>query len=120
MSDEDDTLLASEAPHNRQGDLVLYDYFKHLTTLSLLVLGGILTISQTAKGAAMKPGAMMMVVCVVVLAGVLAFTGSSEIARAHHQGNQPKHLDFIRKAAPLILSVAVGMFLFLFNKALRS
>ena len=118
MSD-DDNLLASEAPHNRQGDLVLYDYFKHLTTLSLLVLGGILTISQTAKGAAMKPAGMMIVVGVVVLAGVLAFSGSSEIARAHYQGDHPKKLDFLRKAAPITLSVAVGMFLFLFNKALR-
>ena len=120
MSDDDDTLLASEAPRNRQGDLVLYDYFKHLTTLSLLVLGGILTISQTAKGAAMKPTGMMIVVGVVVLAGIFSFSGSSEIARAHYQGDQPKWLELYRKGAPLILSVAIGMFLFLFNKALRT
>jgi hypothetical protein len=119
MSDDNEALLASEAPQNRQGDLILYDYFKHLTTLSLLVLGGILTLSQTAKGAAMKPTGMMMVVGVVVLAGITSFSGSGEIARAHYKGDRPKWLDLYRIGAPMILSIGVGMFLFLFNKALR-
>jgi hypothetical protein len=118
MSD-DDNLLASEAPQHRQGDLVLYDYFKHLTTLSLLVLGGILTVSQTAKGAAMKAPGVMMVAAVVTLAGVISFSAASEIARAHYHGDRPKRLDLYRKSAPVILSLGVGMFLFLFQKALR-
>jgi hypothetical protein len=120
MSDDDENnLLASEAPQVRQGDLVLYDYFKHLTTLSLLVLGGILTISQTEKGALMKAPGVMIVAGVVVLAGVISFSGSGEIARAHFHGDRPKRVDLFRKAAPVILSLGVGMFLFLFQKALR-
>ncbi len=118
MSD-DDNLLASEAPQHRQGDLILYDYFKHLTTLSLLVLGGILTISQTAKGAAMKAPGVMVVAGVVTLAGVISFSAASEIARAHYHRDEPKRLDFYRKSAPVILSLGVGMFLFLFQKVLR-
>lgn len=118
MSDEDESdLLASQAPH-RTGDLVLYDYFKHLTTLSLLVLGGILTLSQTERGAELKLPGVLIVVAVVTLAGVLSFSGSSEIARAHFHGDAPKRIDLYRKAAPVILSLGVGMFLFLFRKAL--
>ncbi|HEX9948330.1 MAG TPA: hypothetical protein VGA98_12375 [Allosphingosinicella sp.] len=118
MSDHDEgNLLASEAP-NRQGDLILYDYFKHLTTLSLLILGGILSLTQTARGAEMKLPTVLMVVGVVTFAGVISFSASGEIARSHFHGDQPKRIDLYRKAAPAILSLGVGMFLFLFGKAL--
>ncbi len=118
MSEDDEgNLLASEAPH-RQGDLVLYDYFKHLTTLSLLILGGILTLSQTDRGAGMKLQTVLMVIGVVTLAGVVSFTASGEIARAHFHGEEPKRVDLYRKVAPAILCLGVGMFLFLFGKAL--
>lgn len=115
--DDESNLLASEAPR-RQGDLILYDYFKHLTTLSLLTLGGILTLTQTERGAGMKASTVAMVVGVVTLAGVLSFMASSEIARAHFHGEEPKRVDLYRKAAPAILCTAVGMFLFLFHKSL--
>lgn len=117
MSDEEINLLASQAPH-RPGDLVLYDYFKHLTTLSLLILGGILTLSQTAQGAEMKLRTVLMVVAVVTLAGVVSFSACGEIARAHFHGEAPKRVDLYRKVAPVILMLGVGMFLFLFGKAL--
>lgn len=115
--DDENNLLASEAP-NRPGDLILYDYFKHLTTLSLLILGGILTLTQTDRGAEMKLPTVLMVVGVVTLAGVISFTASGEIARAHFHGEPPKRVDLYRKAAPAVLSVGIGMFLFLFGKAL--
>jgi hypothetical protein len=117
MTDDESNLLASEAPR-RQGDLLLYDYFKHLTTLSLLVLGGILSLSQTERGAQLKLPGVLLVVAVVALAGVISFSGSSEIARAHYQGDAPKRVDFYRKSAPAILSLGVGMFLFMFQKVL--
>ena len=118
MSEDDESnLLASEAPH-RQGDLVLYDYFKHLTTLSLLTLGGILTLTQTGRGAEMKLPTVLMAVGLVTLAGVVSFTASGEIARAHFHGEAPKRVDLYRKAAPAFLSLGVGVFLFLFGKAL--
>lgn len=116
--DEENNLLASQAPQ-RQGDLVLYDYFKHLTTLSLLILGGILTLSQTDQGSEMKLRTVLMVVGVVTLAGFISFTASGEIARAHFHGQNPKRVDLYRKAAPAILLLGVGMFLALFGKALE-
>lgn len=115
--DDESNLLASETP-NRPGDLILYDYFKHLTTLSLLVLGGILTLSQTARGAEMKLSTVLLVVGVVTLAGVTSFTASGEIATAHFHGERPKRMDLYRKVAPALLSLGVGMFLYLFGKAL--
>jgi hypothetical protein len=119
MSDEDESsLLASQAP-KRQGDLILYDYFKHLTTLSLLVLGGILTLAQTDRGSELKLAGILTVVGVVALAGLVSFSGSGEIARAHFQGDEPKRVDLYRKAAPMILLFGVGMFLFLFQKVLH-
>jgi hypothetical protein len=118
VTEDDEThLLASESPH-RQGDLVLYDHFKHLTTLALLMLGGMLTLSQTEAGRSLKLPGIIVVVAVVTIAGVLAFGGATEIARSHFHGDAPKRLDFYRKTAPAVLSLGVGMFLYLFVKAL--
>ena len=117
MSDDDDNiLLASEAPR-RPGDLVLYDYFKHLTTLALLVLGGILTLALSEE-ADLKRADVLIVLAVVSFAGITSFSGASEIARAQFQGNDPKRIELYRKAAPAILSIGIGMFLMTFTKVL--
>lgn len=118
IEDEEGLERPSPDAPRRPGDLLLYDYFKHLTTLSLLVLGGILTLAQTKGGSEMKLPGVLIVVGVVTLAGVISFSGSGEIARAHFHGETPKRVDLYRKAAPAVLSVGVGMFLFLFRKAL--
>ena len=120
MSEDDEgNLLASEAPR-RPGDLILYDYFKHLTTLSLLILGGILTLTQTPRGSELKLPGVLIVVAVVTIAGIVSFASSGEIARAHFHGEAPKRVDLYRKIAPAILSLGVGMFLYMFGKALAN
>ena len=117
MTDEEGTVpsLASQA----DGDLLLYDYFKHLTTLSLLALGGVMTLSQMADRADVKAWLLIVVLVTISLGGVAAFSGAGEIVRGRYTGTSHyKSLNFCRLAAPTLLALGVGMFLSMFVDAL--
>ena len=71
------------------GEMLLYDYFKHLTTLSLLALGGVLTLSGMADPRDVKPWAIVAVIVLISAGGVAAFSGGGEIVRARYTGTPP-------------------------------
>lgn len=117
MTDEDDKLPGQG--RDQDGDLLLYDFFKHLTSLALLTLGGILVVIQDVDPKDVKPVMVIIDIAVVSLSGILAFSGSSEIARARYTGvPAAASLEFLRKAAPATLTVGVGMFLAMFVDSL--
>jgi len=110
MSEEEEPLPAPQQGHD--GELLLYDYFKHLTTLALLTLGGVLTLAQMADPADVKPWLMIVILVMVAAAGVCSFGGASEIVRARYTAQaRLKSLNFYRVAAPSLLAFGVGMFL---------
>ncbi len=113
MSDEDTTVPVVD--HGHDGELLLYDYFKHLTTLALLALGGILTVSQIADREDVKPWLLATVLVTISLGGIAAFGGAGEIVRGRHTGT-PRHksVEFYRRVAPILLAIGVGMFLSMF------
>ena len=119
MIDEEEGPKRPEPAGGRDGDLLLYDFFKHLTSLALLTLGGVLVVIQKADPKDVKPAMVIIDIAVISLSGILAFSGSSEIARARFTG-QPasRSLEFLRKAAPITLTVGVGMFLAMFVDSL--
>jgi len=117
MTDEDEGLPAQ--PHHRDGDLLLYDFFKHLTSLALLTLGGVLIVIQDVDPKDVKPFMVIIDIVVISLSGILAFSGSSEIAKARYTGvPATRSLEFLRRAAPITLTVGVGMFLAMFVDSL--
>ena len=118
MSDDDKTIVAGD-PESRDGELLLYDFFKHLTSLVLLTLGGVLVIAQAADKADVKPVMLIIVLILIATAGVSSFVGSSEIVRAPYTGTKARSLEFYRKAAPALLSFGVGMFLAIFVDSLN-
>ena len=101
------------------GATLLYDYFKHLTSLCILSLGGVLALIPNARG--LKPGLIIAVLVVLGLAALLSFAGTSEIVRARFL-NSPlqKTVNMCRVAAPALLSIGVGMFVYLFARTLQS
>lgn len=103
---------------NADGVTLLYDFFKHLTSLCVLSLGGVLALIPNAKGA--KPELIVTVLVVIGAAAVLSFSGASEIVRSRLLG-KPAHrtLHFCRIAAPALLSVGLGMFVYLFMWTLK-
>jgi hypothetical protein len=117
MTDEDDKLPSGAS--GQDGDLLLYDFFKHLTSLALLTLGGVLVVIQDVDPKDVKPIMVIIDIAVISLSGILAFSGSSEIARARFTGAPAApSLEFLRKAAPITLTVGVGMFLAMFVDSL--
>ena len=117
MTDEDETLPIRH--NDNDGELLLYDFFKHLTSLVLLTLGGVLVVAQAADPKDVKPGIVIAVLIIISASGICAFGGSSEIVRARYTGSVPrKGLDFYRRAAPILLALGVGMFLSLFVDSL--
>ncbi|RYD99973.1 MAG: hypothetical protein EOP61_14205 [Sphingomonadales bacterium] len=106
MIDEDEP-----APH--QGEALLYDYFKHLTSLCLISLGGVLALADKVQGR----GAMLVIgaLGVIGIAALLSFSGAGEIVEARCKGKPlARHLDWYRIASPALLSIGLGMFLYIF------
>ena len=117
MTDEDEGLPGQ--PQHRDGDLLLYDFFKHLTSLALLTLGGVLIVIQKVDPKDVKPFMVIIDIAFISLSGILAFSGSSEIARARYTGTPPtRSLEISRRGAPILLTVGVGMFLAMFVDSL--
>lgn len=119
MSDDIDEAKVSAAPEMSEAATFLYDYFKHLTSLSVLTLGGVLSISSTGGEAAASRSMMIWVIALVGSAALLAFSGTSEIVRQKVTGDvKSKTLTFYRVGAPVALSLGVGAFIYIFLKGL--
>ena len=117
MSDEEQEIVPASVGHD--GELILYDFFKHLTSLSILVLGGVLVVSQAADPQDVKRWIVVAVLALVSGGGILAFSGSSEIARARSTQTPVRaSIEFSRKSAPALLALGVGMFLSMFVDSL--
>jgi len=117
MSDEEPSLSARASPDDRE--MLLYDHFKHLTTLALVSLGGVLTLVQTADPADVKPPMVIAVLIALSAGGIAAFSGASELVRARYTGTgYYKSVEFCRRAAPILLAVGVGMVLAMFVDSL--
>ena len=106
-------------PGQRDGELLVYDFFKYLTSLVLLILGGMLLVMKDFDPADVKPQMVIVAIIVISSAGVLAFSGAAEIVRARSTG-APTHrsLTFLRTAAPALLALGLGLFLAMFIDSL--
>ncbi len=112
MSDHDE-------PIAHDGQAILYDYLKYLTTLCLFSLGGVAALAEKVSGRQ----ALLVVVAmgVIGLAAFSAFVASGMIVEARYTKQPIKaHFDRYRHAAPLLLSIDLGRFMYLFFRSLRT
>jgi hypothetical protein len=94
--------------------LLLYDWFKHITTLSLLTLGGLLSILQAGE-AQVRPGVLAAIVGLIAFAGILGFEGQNRVLQAQLASQPiPKSLGWFRRLAVVSFSIGTGIFLTLF------
>lgn len=104
--------------HNRDPEELLYDFFKHMTSLSLITLGGVLTISQLPS-MNVRPFPLVMVVVLLATAGIAAFAGMDEIVKARFdRQNVSRRIRFYRRVCPASFGLGVGGFLSLFFNGL--
>jgi exosortase/archaeosortase len=113
---EDESESPPSAGADRDGDGYRYDFFKYLTSLSLLTLAGAFTISQN-EGALEEIGrtSLAIVMGTVALAAIASFMGALEIVRIK-SGGAPvgRRVDLLAQAAPGIYSLGVGGILMMF------
>jgi hypothetical protein len=104
-------------PPANGSEALLYDWFKHLTSLSLLTLGGILSISQLVTEGGFKKHTVIGLLIAVGLSGVIGFTGAESIVNARTTGAPlPKSVHLLRKIGSASLGLGVGAFLYIFTK----
>ncbi len=112
---EDDAEPAARA----DGEAMLYDYLKAQTTLCLFSLGGVAALADKLDGR----GIVLVVIalCIIGIAAFCAFYACGMLVEARYS-RQPLAPSFhrYRHAPPLLLSVGVGMFLYLYVKALSA
>jgi hypothetical protein len=113
---DDQSESSPSAVADRDGDGYRYDFFKYLTSLSLLTLAGAFTISQN-DGALEEIGrtTLAVVMGTVALAAVASFMGASEIVRVKSGGTPVgRRVDLLAQAAPGIYCLGVGGILMMF------
>jgi hypothetical protein len=110
---DEDSAAAEVAAHD--GDLLLYDYFKHLTSLVLITLGGLLLVMKDFDPKDARPKIVALTFLLVSTSGILSFAGAGEIVRSRYTG-KVKHrtLMVIRHVAPVLLAGGLGMFIAMF------
>ena len=114
---EDEETVPRPSPSGRDGDaeLLLYDFFKYLTSLVLLTLGGVLIVMKDFDPEDVKPPMVIAAILVISASGVLSFSGSSEIVRSRYSGTPAnRSLKIAQAGAPAILAFGIGLFLAMF------
>ena len=105
---------------DRYAEGLLYDQGKFLTTLSILAVGGVLTIADSADRGDINPTSIIMVTCVLFLAAVLAASTASTIAFDRYSGKPTKrYLHYYILATVGLLGMGLGMFVFMWMDKLN-
>jgi len=108
--------MDDDRPLPAGSDEVLYDFLKHLTSLCLFALGGVLALADKVQGKSAR--SLVIAVGVIALAAFCSFIATSIIVEARSSGKPPSsNLRFFRHASPLLLSVGLGMFLYLLARS---
>ena len=109
----------NQTPTGREPERLLYDWFKHLTSLSLLAIGGALSLSQ-AGGAKVDPVPLGIIVIALGVAGACSFSGADQFVRAAAEGRPvPRTARLLQRAAPGFLGMGVGAFMAVFIGSLN-
>ena len=122
MSDELESKVdvRDNAPDKRYGETLLYDFAKTLTSLSLIVLGGVLSLAGTQRAAEIPLFSLALTSGSIAMAGMLALSTVFAIVEARiKQREPPTYLPKLIKAANFLLGVGVGGFMIIWLESLK-
>jgi hypothetical protein len=120
MTDDESKVHPREyAGRDHYGETLLYDFAKFITTLSLLLLGGMLTLSTAARAGDLKLFNLIFVTVAIAVAGMTAFVTANALVDARATGREPSpHLPRLMKFATGIIGVGLGGFLMMWLDSL--
>ncbi|OAN66568.1 hypothetical protein [Sphingomonas sp. TDK1] len=108
-----------ETVSQHDGASMLYDYFKHLTSLCLFSLAGVAALSEKVHGRS-----TMLVLMALLVIGATAFGSflATGLIVASKTGGKPldRSIHFYRTGAPALLSFGIGVFLYVFVTSMKS
>ena len=122
MSDELESKVdvREHAPHGHYGETLLYDFAKTLTSLSLIVLGGVLSLAGTERAAEIPLFSLVLVSVSIALAGMLALSTVFGIVKARSANCEPPtNLMLLIKAANFLFGVGLGGFMIIWLDSLK-
>lgn len=100
------------AVHARDSELLLYDYSKHLLSLALISIGGVITIAQSSLGKSIPNKDVGIIIILLALCGVLALMCSVAVLTARQRGEPlPKSGWVLNQLAMGALGAGFGYFL---------
>jgi hypothetical protein len=108
------------SPPGHDAEAMLYDWFKHLTSLSLLTLCGVQSLSQVVDGKEIKTASLTLVLIFLSIAGIMAFSAADHVVRSRVRGEPlPKQVRWMQVGTPAVLGLGLGSFLYVFVKAIN-
>jgi hypothetical protein len=120
IEDEPHQKLKPRPEADNYGETLLYDYSKFLTSMSLLALGGVLSLSQTGDMAGVEPNRLLVILGAVAFGGATGVQVSSGIVSARSGGREPSR--WLRRWLQLgtaALALGTGGFLSIFWDTLQ-
>ena len=98
---------------------ISYDFFKNMTSLSMLALGGVLTLSEKVFTDEIETWQMFLCAGFFAASGVVALQCQADIVQiARRKKNPTMWLRAGHRLAPGLLGGGVGVFLFLLARAM--
>ena len=114
LTDED--LLAEFK--NIDSENLSYDYFKNLTSLSVVTLGGVLTLSEKVFADQIEVWQMMIAAGLVAAGGVVALQCQADIVQVSRGQKAPTAwLRYGHRLAPSLFGGGIGAFMAILGSA---
>ena len=112
--------VRDHSPDGHYGETLLYDFAKMLTSLSLLVLGGVLTLGGTQQAADIPLSGLVLTSGSIAMAGMLALSTVFAIvkARTNHR-EPPTYLEMLIKTANFLFGMGLGGFMVIWLVSLK-
>ena len=111
--------MSDDRERQRDRDALLYDYSKHILSLALLGIGGIVSLTQSPVGQRIPGMAVVALICFFAGSGACALTCTEAILKARQQETAtPPKAWLSSRGAMLLLGMGVGAFLLVWIEAL--
>lgn len=111
MSDDSVSALSGPDTANDK-EILLYDYSKHLLSLTLLGIGGIISIAQSPQGQKIPGMIVALLIGLLAISGLFSLSCSAAILRARQHDQAVSRAAWLySRAGMMFLGLGVGGFL---------